>query len=168
MEPFTPYQERDAWFVIRGYVYQVHVTILEWLTLSPGYEMWLECGEDIDRVQKDLGRPDFGDGRVLEQIKHRQKAATLRSADVIGAIVSFFRHARTNPNLKLKFRFLTTSKIGREQKSDIPLMAEPALLKFGKRCVLVRSRPKQKRPQLRRSALFFSKVQPHTQTSSSS
>jgi hypothetical protein len=126
MEPFTPYQERDAWFVIRGYVYQVHVTILEWLTLSPGYEMWLECGEDIDRVQKDLGRPDFGDGRVLEQIKHRQKAATLRSADVIGAIVSFFRHARTNPNLKLKFRFLTTSKIGREQKSDIP-DGEPAL-----------------------------------------
>lgn len=126
MEPFTPYQQRDAWFVIRGYVYQVHVTILEWLTLSPGYEMWLECGEDIDRVQKDLGRPDFGDGRVLEQIKHRQRAATLRSADVIAAIVSFFRHTRANPNLKLKFRFLTTSRIGREQKSDIP-DGEPAL-----------------------------------------
>jgi hypothetical protein len=120
MGPFTPYEDRDAWFVIRGYVYQVHTTMLEWLTLAPGYELWLECGEDIDLVQKDLGRPDFGDGRVLQQIKHRQRAATLRSTDVIGAIVSFFRHARANPDLKLRFRFLTTSKIGREQKSGVP------------------------------------------------
>jgi hypothetical protein len=120
MGPFTPYEDRDAWFVIRGYVYQVHITILEWLTLSPGYELWLECGEDVDHVQEDLGRPEFGDGRVLEQIKHRQKAVTLRSADVIEAIVSFFRHARANPDLKLRFRFLTTSRIGREQKSGVP------------------------------------------------
>ena len=120
MTAFTPYEDRDAWFVIRGYVYQVHTTILEWLTLAPGYELWLECGEDIDRVQEGLSRSDSGDERILEQIKHRQKAATLRSADVIEAIVSFFRHARANPNLKLRFRFLTTSRIGREQKTGVP------------------------------------------------
>jgi hypothetical protein len=120
MTAFTPYEDRDAWFVIRGYVYQVHTTILEWLTLAPGYELWLECGEDIDRVQEDLSRSESGDARILEQIKHRQKAATLRSPDVIEAVVSFFRHARANPNLKLRFRFLTTSRIGREQKTGVP------------------------------------------------
>lgn len=126
MEPFTPYGDRDAWFVIRGYVYQVHITILEWLTLEPGHQLWLECGEDIDHVQEDLSRRGFGDGPVLEQIKHREKAATLRSADVISAIVSFFRHVRANPNLNLRFRFLTTSRIGREQGSSVP-GGEPAL-----------------------------------------
>jgi len=30
MNSFTPYKDRDAWFVIRGYVYQVLVTIFEW------------------------------------------------------------------------------------------------------------------------------------------
>jgi hypothetical protein len=120
MGAFTPYEDRDAWFVIRGYVYQVHITIREWLALEPGYQLCLECGEDIDRVQEDLGRPEFGDGRILEQVKHRQRSATLRSADVIGAIVSFFRHAQANPELKLRFRFLTTSRIGREQGSSVP------------------------------------------------
>lgn len=46
VETFTPYQDRDAWFVIRGYVYQVHVTISQWLRLEPDVELHLECGED--------------------------------------------------------------------------------------------------------------------------
>lgn len=80
MGSFTPYEDRDAWFVIRGYVYQVHTTILEWLTLSPGCELWLECGEDIDRVQEGLSRSDTGDDRILEQIKHRQKAVPTKNS----------------------------------------------------------------------------------------
>lgn len=144
MGPFTPYEDRDAWFVIRGYVYQVHITILEWLTLEPGYQLWLECGEDIDHVQEDLSRPEFGDGRILEQVKHRQKAATLRSADVIGAIVSFFRHIRANPTLKLRFRYLTTSRIGREQGSSLP--GGEAALNAWKKLGSGRLSPQQEEP----------------------
>src|SRR5258708_5302233 len=120
MNAFTTYEDRDAWFVIRGYVYQVHVTISDWLALQPDHQLLLECGEDIDHVQEDLGRRGSENGRVLGQIKFRQKAVTLRSADVIEAIVSFFRHIRANPNLKLRFRFLTTARTGRERKSSVP------------------------------------------------
>ena len=40
--------ERDAWATIRGYVYQVDLTIQRWLELEPGFELELERGEDVD------------------------------------------------------------------------------------------------------------------------
>lgn len=120
MKSFTPYQDRDAWYVIRGYVYQVHITISEWLELEPNVDLELECGEDIDRVQKGLANAEQDATRILEQIKHRRRAISLRSADVIQAIASFYNHTCANPKRKLRFRFLTTAGVGREQKSPIP------------------------------------------------
>jgi hypothetical protein len=68
MKAFTTYEDRDAWFVIRGYVYQVHVTIFEWLSLQRGSQLLLECGEDIDHVQEDLVRRESDDAASVNLI----------------------------------------------------------------------------------------------------
>jgi len=47
MTSFQLVRDRDAWATIRGYVYQVDVTIDRWLDLQPGQELELERGEDI-------------------------------------------------------------------------------------------------------------------------
>ena len=117
VETFTPYQDRDAWFVIRGYVYQVHVTISQWLRLEPDVELHLECGEDIDRVQRGLDGPGLDAARTLQQVKHLQKPISLRSSAVIEAMASFHSHLCANPGRKLRFRFLTTARVAQEQGS---------------------------------------------------
>ena len=50
MAAFTTMRNRDAWATIRGYVYQVELTIDRWLTLQPEQVLELERGEDIDTV----------------------------------------------------------------------------------------------------------------------
>jgi hypothetical protein len=57
---------RDAKASIRGYVYQVDMSILGWLTLGEGEILELECGEDIDIIQGEIAK---GRSRILEQIK---------------------------------------------------------------------------------------------------
>lgn len=123
---FTPYQDRDAWFVIRGYVYQVHVTISQWLRLEPDVELHLECGEDIDRVQSGLNSSEADAARMLQQVKHRQKPISLRSSPVIQALASFHSHQCANSCRKLQFRFLTTASVAKEQGSTT-LKGEAAL-----------------------------------------
>lgn len=110
---FTVTRNRDAWFVIRGYVHQVELTIDRWLRLDVGEELELEHGEDIDIVTKwDSGGGDKE--RLLEQIKHLDKSITLNSAEARSAIANFVEHRTTNPTANLTFRFLTTARIGRE------------------------------------------------------
>jgi hypothetical protein len=41
-------KRRDATVTIRGYVYQVNVTLLRWIALRPGEALGLEAGEDIE------------------------------------------------------------------------------------------------------------------------
>jgi len=45
---YQPVRERDAWFAIRGFVYQVQTTIEQWLQLRGTDELELERGEDVD------------------------------------------------------------------------------------------------------------------------
>ena len=51
---FTEIENRDAWSTIRGFVYQVDLTILRWLHLKDNEILELEKGEDIDVITKDL------------------------------------------------------------------------------------------------------------------
>ena len=41
---------RNAWPAIRGFVYQVDLSILRWLELGDDDALELECGEDIDKI----------------------------------------------------------------------------------------------------------------------
>ena len=69
-------RNRDAWFVIRGYKYQVDLSILRWLSINVGQSLVLEFGEDIDIVNNALSSMI---ARELEQIKHIDTPITLRT-----------------------------------------------------------------------------------------
>jgi len=47
-------RKNDASPTIRGFLYQIELTILKWLTLEENQTMILECGEDIDIITKHL------------------------------------------------------------------------------------------------------------------
>jgi hypothetical protein len=115
MISFEPQSNRDASDTIRGYVYQVDLTIKRWLSLKSGEILELECGEDIDLVSHSL--PNF-EQRILEQVKNYTKSSvTLRSDVAVEAIANFVEHRQNNPELKNNIRFLytTTASVGRER-----------------------------------------------------
>lgn len=118
---FQLVRDRDAWATIRGYVYQVDVTIDRWLNLQPGQVLELERGEDIDVVSDAIQAIDHNTRqRLLEQIKHRASPLTLRSPEATAALVNFFEHRTANPGESLHFRFVTNADYGHEQNSPLP------------------------------------------------
>lgn len=109
MSTFNAQLNRSASDTIRGYVYQVDLTIKRWLELQPGESLELECGEDIDLVSYLLGQEQ----RRNEQVKHQTGTVNLRSA--ITSIANFIEQRQTNPQTKLCFLYTTTAKIGIEK-----------------------------------------------------
>lgn len=76
-------RNRDAWATIRGYVYQVDLTLEHWIHLNENEVLELERGEDIDVVEVMSGVS----GRTLNQVKHREKKLTLRSSEAQEAMI---------------------------------------------------------------------------------
>ena len=120
MKKFTPPRNRDAWGVIRGYVYQVELTIDRWLNLEKDQELELECGEDIDRITKSFDKDDDEQCRILEQVKRRDDSITLRKTSAIIAIACAVEHIENNPGLNLVFQYTTNARIGIERPSPFP------------------------------------------------
>ena len=112
MPTFISQPNRDASDAIRGYVYQVDITIQRWLALKQGEALELERGEDIDLISRSL--PNIEE-RTLEQVKNYSKSITLRSA--VEAIANFIDHRQNNPGLKdnLRFIYTTTASVGKER-----------------------------------------------------
>jgi hypothetical protein len=107
---------RDAHATIAGFVFQVNVTLLRWLNLQTGVHLELEAGEDIDVIQECAARSGSEDKRLLEQLKRQlRRSLTLTNADALEAIANFSEHRKANPEATLKFRFVTTARIGRER-----------------------------------------------------
>ncbi|MQA89238.1 MAG: hypothetical protein GEU90_03230 [Gemmatimonas sp.] len=112
-------RDRDAYATIRGFVYQVDLTILRWLDLAEDEVLELERGEDIDRLSR--GIENFGGWeRLLEQVKHVERNVTLRSRSVRAALANFFEHGSLNNERILRFRFTTNARIGTESPNPIP------------------------------------------------
>jgi hypothetical protein len=107
--------DRDAYATIAGFVLQVDLTALRWLNLDDLETLELECGEDIDTVGRDIRASVSQGTRLFEQVKRRQANITLRSPISLEALANFADHRATNPEWRLRFRLLTTAKIGREQ-----------------------------------------------------
>jgi hypothetical protein len=107
-------RERDAWSTIRGYVFQVQVSILEWLMLEETEILQVEGYEDIEIYLK-----SDSNTRRLYQIKHREKSLTLRRREAIEALASFYEYkTKRNAHLgNVKFKYYTNASIGAEQKS---------------------------------------------------
>lgn len=116
----TP-RARDAWTTIRGYVYQVELTIARWLDIQPGEQLELERGEDIDLASGAITAGGAEQERILEQVKHLESVAvTLRSVQVLAALANFHAHQTANPTISLRLRFTTNAGRGREGDSPFP------------------------------------------------
>jgi hypothetical protein len=123
-DSFVSNEDRDAYAVIRGFNYQIQLSILRLLSLGPGEALELERGEDIDILAKAFirGQGPNNDGvawtRLLEQVKHRAaKSVTLQTDSAREALANFHGHRKENPGLNLRFRYTTNSVPGRERKS---------------------------------------------------
>lgn len=110
---FIPQRSRDAYATIRGFVYQVQLTIERWLELRADQHLELECGEDIDLVARALVDPEQ-EARLLEQVKYRSEPLTLRSREAIESLASAIEHITHNVGMNLVFRFTTNSTISIE------------------------------------------------------
>jgi hypothetical protein len=117
MPAFNPPRDRDAWSTIRGYAYQVDLTIQRWLDLAPAQILEIECGEDIDLTGQALIADSEDQKRLLEQVKHRDSAITLKKPEAVSAIANFIEHCQINPDIELIFQYTTNAKVGKEQLS---------------------------------------------------
>ena len=120
---YRPPRDRDAYATIRGYVYQIDRTVDRWLALGDGDCLELERGEDIDLDTLGAALTSGGQseqGRLLEQIKHREKNLTLRDPSAIEALANAVEHIGENLGLSLRFCYTTNAAIGREKLSPFP------------------------------------------------
>ncbi len=117
----TANPRRDAWSAIRGFYYQIQLTVQRWLELSAADELFCERGEDIEIIRAALGGSPTPE-QVLEQIKIRE-AVSLRSVEVVTALIRYFeaRKAGARPTL---FRFITTARPAKEQGAAFPRQLE--------------------------------------------
>jgi hypothetical protein len=104
MIPFSYNENRDAYATIRGFVYQVDITIDKWLDLSNNDKLYLECGEDIDEMK--------GDIRLLGQVKHNDtNTFTLNTESFVETLTNFSKHRIDNPTLNLQLQYITNAHI---------------------------------------------------------
>jgi hypothetical protein len=117
--PFVYNSQRDAWKAIRGFYYQVELTVIRWLELQTDTILYCECGEDIDHVKQLLDPDKATSTRLLEQIKTRDKI-TLTRYEALTALARFYDAVVKNPSLHILYRFSTTATPGREQGIQFP------------------------------------------------
>ena len=101
--------KRQAHNSLRGYLYQIWHSVNAWLDLNEDEILYLEGAEDFDTVSDDTA--------TVVQVKATQRPITLRSQDVNDAINHYWELRMRNPDRSVRFRFLTCSKMGREQDS---------------------------------------------------
>lgn len=124
MPSFSPARDQDAWATIRGFRYQIDLTLLRWLSLADGQQLQLECGEDIDLLARAVNEQDESEYyRKLEQVKVRQGRVTLRSQCVLEFLVNAFDHRAANPTLDLCFLFTSNAEVGIERPNPFPKAA---------------------------------------------
>lgn len=120
VDEFIPGRNQDASATIRGFVYQVELTILRWLQLGDDQVLQLERGEDIDHITRAAAASPTETVRLLEQVKDVQRSLTLHAPGAVIAVASFCAHRRSNPGRDVRFRYTTTAHVGREKLSPLP------------------------------------------------
>jgi hypothetical protein len=121
IKDFQPGRFQDASAVLRGFRYQVDLTLLRWLALVPHEHLELERGEDIDLVAQALA-DESHDGyvRTLEQVKVRETKLTLRSSSALESLANAVSHLVANPCLAIRFCYTTNAKVARERPCPFP------------------------------------------------
>jgi hypothetical protein len=110
-QPLEGDPKRQAIPALRGYIYQIWHTVLDWITLEKDEVLYIEGAEDIDRI----GGGKINETEIAEakQIKSKSKNITLKSKDVADSIVNYWRYKEKNDK-KVFFRLVTTSSRGIE------------------------------------------------------
>ena len=117
----SKYQANDP---LRGYRYQILHSVNAWLDLAEDETLYLEGIEDFDIISDDTV--------TAVQVKDTQRNITLRSNDALNAINRYWESQIRNPDRRVKFRFLTRSKIGKERGN--PLETDKPGLEVWRRC----------------------------------
>ena len=106
-KPLKADPKRQATDSLRGYRYQILHSVNAWLDLAEGEILYLEGVEDFDILSDDTA--------TVVQVKDTQRNITLKSQEVLKAINHYWESRTNHPNLIMRFRFITRSKIGKEQ-----------------------------------------------------
>ncbi len=122
--PLKANAKRQAHASLKGYLYQIWHSVNAWLDLADDEILYLEGAEDFDVLS------DSGD--TATQVKHTRRRITLRSQEVIDAINHYWELRTNNPDRRVKFRFLTRSKIGMERGN--PFGKDKLGLELWQRC----------------------------------
>ena len=118
---FVLSRDRDAYATIRGYVYQVDLTLCRWIDLTENQHLEVECGEDIDLVTLSINATSTDEAaRFLEQVKHRAHDISLRNPAALEALSNAIEHRSANPKLELRFCFTTNASITTERPCPFP------------------------------------------------
>ncbi len=101
--------KRQANDPLRGYRYQILCSVEAWLELADDEILHLEGVEDFDIVSNNTA--------TLVQVKDTRRNVTLKSKEVLDAINHYCEFRTKHPDLTVKFRFITRSKIGKERSN---------------------------------------------------
>ncbi len=123
--------KRQANYTIDAYFHQIWHSLLRWIDLEEDEALFLEGAEDID-----LHRSDEVSAI---QVKKTLRPLTLGSKDARDSIANFWQHKQQNPDVTVKFQFLTTAERGKERSK---LFGEVKGLDLWDRCKHPGSNPK--------------------------
>jgi hypothetical protein len=102
---------RQAVAALRGYAFQLYGSVLAWLELREGEDLFLEVAEDYAVVAQDALKA------VQAKETRASGAVTLNTAGVRQAIDSFVNLSHRNPARTVSLRYFTTSRIGLEKEA---------------------------------------------------
>src|SRR6266550_1077260 len=96
---------------LRGYAFQLYGSVLAWLELKEGEDLFLEVAEDYAVVAQD----------ALKAVQSKETRAsgtvTLNTAGIREAIDSLVDLSHLNPTRIVSLRYFTTSLIGLEREA---------------------------------------------------
>src|SRR5271155_357727 len=103
---------RRSGAALRGYAFQLYGSVLAWLALKEGEDLFIEVAEDYAVVAQDALNA------VQAKETRASGAVTLNTTSVKDAINSLVDLTNRNPQRKVSVRYFTTSPIGLEQKTS--------------------------------------------------
>ena len=115
----TAPKERQATAPLRGYAYQLYQSALAWANLKKNERLYLEVAEDFSV----LARGEL----QATQVKNKKARININTKDVVQTIDSLVTLTKANSELDISIRYLTTAKIGREQKKEHRVGNKPTL-----------------------------------------
>lgn len=123
VEPPVGQVEREGWNSHRGYVYQVWISIYQWLALTVNEVLFVEIAEDTARASAEAIN--------LSQVRQVAASISLNTAPARAALSNFWAHVTANPGRAVSFQYITTGDIAVEQGGEFD-PGEPGIVVWEK------------------------------------